>query len=99
MSKRLIIGLLFALLVAAFLSPFASSSPDGLERVAQDKGFYDKQLGQEKIKPAMAGYNLPGIDNQTVSGSAAGVVGTVLTFGVVYTLSKLAARKRGEDNV
>jgi len=40
MSKNEILaGLLIALALAIFLSPFASSHPDGLERVAEDKGF------------------------------------------------------------
>lgn len=32
-------GLGTALLIAGLLSPFASSNPDGLDRVAQDHGF------------------------------------------------------------
>ena len=34
-----IAGLLIAFVLAIVLSPFASSSPDGLEKVGEDKGF------------------------------------------------------------
>ena len=37
----LLAGLGIALVIAIF-SPLASSSPDGLERVAEDKAFVDK---------------------------------------------------------
>jgi cobalt/nickel transport protein len=39
------IGLGASLLVALFLSPFASSSPDGLEKVAETGGFKEKGEG------------------------------------------------------
>jgi len=40
MNKKLLITVfIVAVLIAAILSPFASSYPDGLERVAEDKGF------------------------------------------------------------
>ena len=32
-------GIALSLALAIFLSPFASPHPDGLERVAEDKGF------------------------------------------------------------
>ena len=35
----LLAGLMVAVGLALFASPFASGSPDGLEKVAQDKGF------------------------------------------------------------
>ena len=39
----LVAGLLVALLLAGFVSFYASSDPDGLNRVAQDKGFADTE--------------------------------------------------------
>ena len=53
-------GVGLALLITLF-SPFASSSPDGLNKVAQDKGFHQAEKGPSyEIIP---GYSLPGIDN------------------------------------
>ncbi|MGB3768113.1 MAG: PDGLE domain-containing protein, partial [Phormidesmis sp.] len=41
-GKFFLIGLGVALIIAAVVSPFASSNPDGLERVAEDLGFIDR---------------------------------------------------------
>jgi cobalt/nickel transport protein len=40
-NKFLLAGILISIFVAGFLSFYASSSPDGLEKVAEDKGFLD----------------------------------------------------------
>lgn len=87
MRKRWLIGFAVALMVAAFASPFASSSPDGLEKVAEDKGFLHK--GSSYISSPIPDYLFPGITNEGVATALAGVLGTVLTFGVMYSLSKI----------
>jgi len=78
------IGLLLALAVALF-SPLASSHPDGLERVAEDQGFLDQARGVPfQIIPD---YLFPGIENEAVATILAGVVGTVVVFGLGYGLA------------
>ena len=74
-------------LLLAVLSPLASSSPDGLERVAADKGFIDAQQGSPF--QVIAGYAFPWIHNEVVAKMVAGIVGTVLLFAVVYGLGWL----------
>lgn len=87
------IGLL-ACLVVAFLSPLASSSPDGLERVAENKGFID--LAQEAPFQIIADYVFPGIENEAVATILAGLVGSLILFGVVYSVAwLLKSRRRG----
>lgn len=95
MKKNLLWGLLIALAVAAFLSPFASPYPDGLERVAEDKGFLDLAEGKELIQVFMPDYQFPGIPHEGLATSFAGIIGTLLVFGAVYFLGKALARKRG----
>ena len=80
-------------IVAAFISPFASTHPDGLERVAQDKGFLQKGAGSEVISSPIAHYQFPWVGNEAVAKSVAGVSGTMVTFGAVYGLGKLVKRK------
>jgi cobalt/nickel transport protein len=81
MNRRdILIGLGLALLVAVILSPFASPKPDGLERVAKDKGFIEK--GESK-------YTFPGIHNEKAATAVAGVAGTLVVFGLGYGLAKL----------
>ena len=92
-SKWWLIGLAVCLLVAC-LSPLASSSPDGLERVAEDKGFID--LGQGAPFQVIADYVFPGIQNEALATILAGLIGTLVLFGVAYGLAwLLKSRKRG----
>lgn len=96
MSKRLLLGFAAALLVAAFVSPFASSSPDGLERVAEDKGFLEKGTAYLTASP-IPDYVMPGVAHEGVATGVAGVVGTTLTFGMMYGLGKLIVRKQSDS--
>ena len=86
-------ALIFALFLA-LLSPLASSSPDGLEKVAEDKGFSD--LAREAPFQIIADYVFPGIHNEMLATILAGVIGTLILFAVVYALGWLLVfRKSG----
>jgi len=85
------IGLLVCLVVAC-LSPLASSSPDGLERVAENKGFIN--LGQEAPFQVIADYLFPGIENEAVATILAGLVGSLILFGMVYGMAWLLKSRR-----
>lgn len=90
--KWWLISLLVCLAVAC-LSPLASSSPDGLERVAEDKGFID--LGQEAPFQVIADYVFPGVENEALATILAGLIGTLILFGVAYGIAwLLVLRKR-----
>ncbi|HEX78055.1 MAG TPA: hypothetical protein G4O03_06570 [Dehalococcoidia bacterium] len=73
------IGLFIALSVAC-LAPLASSSPDGLERVAEDKGFWDKAL--EPPYQVIADYMFPGVENEVLATIIAGLIGVLILFGL-----------------
>ena len=91
-SKWWLISLLVCLAVAC-ISPLASSSPDGLERVAEDKGFLG--LGQEAPYQVIADYVFPGIANEALATILAGIIGTLILFSVAYGLAwLLTLRKR-----
>ena len=84
------IGLGIALLLALLLSPFASSSPDGLEKVAETKGFAEKGEGGSFWEHApFKDYILPGIKNEKISKGIAGLTGTLAVFFIVMGLGKL----------
>jgi cobalt/nickel transport protein len=85
------IALLAALLVA-FLSPLASSSPDGLEKVAEDKGFIEEAA--ESPYELMADYLFPGVENEAVATILSGIIGTLAIFGLVYGVSRLLRVKQ-----
>ena len=92
-SKWWLISFVVCLAVAC-LSPLASSSPDGLERVAEDKGFID--LGREAPFQVIADYVLPGIENEALATILAGLIGTLILFGVVYGMAWLVKSRKGE---
>jgi hypothetical protein len=85
-----VIGLMFALGVV-FLSPLASSDPDGLERVAEDAGFLSR--AEDAPYEVMPDYAFPGIENSAVSTIVAGLIGAVLLFGAGYGLAWLLRRR------
>ncbi len=89
------IGLLIALLVVLF-APLASSSPDGLEKVAEDKGFIDAAQGSPYwIVPD---YVFPGIHNEAAATIVAGIIGTLVVFLIAWSIGELLKRKqRGAD--
>ncbi len=90
--KWWLMALLVCLAVASF-SPLASASPDGLERVAEDKGFID--LAHEAPFQVIADYVFPWIENEALATILAGIIGTLVLFGVVYALAwLLVLRKR-----
>jgi cobalt/nickel transport protein len=79
--------LLTAVLVALILSPFASTHPDGLERVAENLAFAEKSNSFAWFSP-MPDYVIHGISDGKISTAMAGVIGTVITFIVVFGLMK-----------
>lgn len=86
-------GLLLAVVVALF-SPLASPHPDGLERVAEDAGFIDR--AEEAPYQFIPDYLFPGIENEAVATILAGIVGTLVMFGVGYGLA-WALRRRSSS--
>lgn len=75
-------GLLLAAALALLVSPFASSSPDGLNKVAIDKGFDDTAAEHALEDSPLAGYGVKGVDNQKISKGLSGLIGVLATFGV-----------------
>lgn len=97
-------GLLVAVLLAVFVSPWASSSPDGLEKVARDKGFAKKA---EDTQPAwkhspLKDYSVSGVRNEKASTGISGLLGVLITvsFAVLVGLFAwgLGVRKRNRED-
>lgn len=91
-----IAGLGVALLIAVFLSPFASSDPDGLDRVSQDLEFEDRAIDDAPAKKlpfynVLEEYAVRGVPEQ-VATPLAGLIGTLATFGLAWGIGKLVIR-------
>ncbi|HNQ50864.1 MAG TPA: PDGLE domain-containing protein [Candidatus Omnitrophota bacterium] len=92
-KKEILFGLLAALFLAMALSPFASSFPDGLERVAEDKGFLEKGEAEPVVASPVPDYSWPGVKSEKLATSAAGVAGTLLVFGAACGFGALLKKK------
>lgn len=90
-GMRWVWGGLAVALVLALLSPLASPYPDGLERVAEDLGFIER--AQEPLYEVIPDYVFPGISNEALATVAAGIVGTLIVYGVAVGLAALFRRK------
>jgi hypothetical protein len=90
----LVTGLLVALLLAGVLSYYASSSPDGLDRVAEDHGFAGAERPHASDDSPLAGYDTAGIGDERLSRGTAGVVGSLVVLVLAGGLA-LVVRRRG----
>lgn len=102
MSKRLsirmftVLALAVAVGLATAVSPFASASPDGLEKVAEKKAFLDDgRLHSVQDDSPIPDYAFPGIENERVATGVAGFVGTLGVFALGYGLAFVLGRRRG----
>ena len=94
-------GLLVALALAFFVSPEASSKPDGLNKVAIDEGFADEEAAHDLEDGPLAGYGVEGVDDERLGTGLAGVTGVAVTFlvaGGIVLLVRLAARRRADND-
>jgi cobalt/nickel transport protein len=93
-KKEIIFALLVAVALALLISPFASQQPDGLERVAGNKGFLEKTGPKPVVTSPIADYLWPGIKNAKLATSIAGLAGTLVVFGFGYCIARLMQRFR-----
>jgi hypothetical protein len=93
---HLFIGLALVLAVGlgVFASPYASSSPDGLEKVAETKGFVDDgRLHALQESSPVPDYAFPGVDDPRLGTALAGLAGTLLVALVGTAVVALARRR------
>lgn len=94
-KKDIYTGLFIALVLSGAISMFASGRPDGLEKVAKDKGFLEK--GQKSIFTSpLSGYLWPGVKNERLATSISGIAGTLVVFGFGYGLAVLLRRRKNK---
>lgn len=91
-------GLAASLLLAGVVSFYASASPDGLEKVAADKGFDAKAEEHAAADSPLADYGVEGITDGRLSGGLAGVIGVGATVvagtGIFWAVR---SRRTAED--
>jgi hypothetical protein len=87
----LAVGIGIALLITLF-SPFASSKPDGLERVAENEGFITQ--AEDAPYEVIADYVFPWVDNEDVATILAGIVGVLIVTSISLTAAFVLWRVR-----
>lgn len=89
-----ITGIVISLLIATFLSPFASTFPDGLEKVAERLGFAEKATEAINSKFfVIKDYSISFTDNEFWKGALAGLFGVLIVlavFGIIFLVYKIS---------
>lgn len=86
------IGLVLSLLLAGIVSFYASSEPDGLEKVAQDNGFIGTAQDSANASLPTADYGIAGVESERLSVGLAGILGVAVMAIVAFGLFAWLAR-------
>jgi mannose/fructose/N-acetylgalactosamine-specific phosphotransferase system component IID len=81
-----VVGVLVTVVIAVVVSQFASSSPDGLEYVADQQGFIDQAEEHELADAPLADYGENLESESTISTAIAGFVGVTAALAVGFGL-------------
>jgi hypothetical protein len=91
-------GLLVAIGLAMLVSGLASSSPDGLNKVAEDHGLAANASQHLFENGPLAGYAVKGVNGDRLSTGISGLIGVLVTFGIGLALfALLRAMRSGGD--
>lgn len=85
---------LVAIALAGGASYYASTQPDGLEKVAEEEGFLDTAKDSAVADSPLSDYGILGLDNERLSVGLAGVIGVTATALVALALFTLLRKKR-----
>jgi cobalt/nickel transport protein len=92
--KFIVMGVLVSALLAGGASFYASSNPDGLEKVAEDIGFINTAKDNANSDTTLADYGVKGIENERLSVGVSGLIGVVATGAISGGLFLLLRRKK-----
>jgi cobalt/nickel transport system permease protein len=92
-------GLVTSLVLAGFVSFYASANPDGLEKVAADKGIDKKAEEHASADSPLADYGVKDVTNARLSGGLAGVIGVGTTVVAGSAVFWAVRRRRTGDDV
>ncbi|MGB8940483.1 MAG: energy-coupling factor ABC transporter permease [Streptomyces sp.] len=95
--KVWIAGLVASLVLAGFVSFYASADPDGLEKVAHDKGIDKKAEEHASSDSPLADYGVKDITDARISGGLAGVIGVGVTVVAGTAVFWSLRRRRTAD--
>ncbi|MFJ3304814.1 energy-coupling factor ABC transporter permease [Streptomyces sp. NPDC086549] len=95
--KLWITGLVTSLVLAGFVSFYASADPDGLMKVAHDQGIDRKAEQHASDGSPLAHYGVKDVSDARLSGGLAGVIGVGVTVVAGSTVFWAVRRRRTQD--
>ncbi|MFD8567606.1 energy-coupling factor ABC transporter permease [Streptomyces sp. NPDC057694] len=95
--KIWITGLITSLVLAGFVSFYASANPDGLEKVAHDKGIDQKAKPHASSDSPLADYGVKDVTDARLSGGLAGIIGVGVTVVAGSGIFWALRRRRTSD--
>jgi cobalt/nickel transport system permease protein len=90
-----LVGLAIAIALA-IASPLASTHPDGLEWVAGQQGFLES--AQKPVYQIIPDYVLPGVSNEALATILAGILGTLLVFGIAAAVAYTRRNRKASQD-
>ena len=90
-AAAVIVGLLILVV------PFASTLPDGLERVARTFGFEYRANVPASFSTPLKEYSVPGMESLGGASTVAGLVGAVVVFGFSFLVARLLVPKDRQE--
>jgi cobalt/nickel transport system permease protein len=88
-------GMVVALGLVIFISPYACSWPDGLDKVARQFGF--EGHAATLIKTWIPDYKTPGISSTGIATAVAGAIGTLIMFGLACVVGRLLVKNEARS--
>ena len=93
-----LIGIFAAIIIAMFVSPFASSNPDGLDKVAESYGFVEKAKNVISDKFFLIpDYSFKPAGDSLWQTSLSGLFGVLIVlaiFGIIFLIYKADVKNK-----
>jgi cobalt/nickel transport protein len=88
------LGVFVTLVLAGVVSYYASGDPDGLEKVAEEKGFLADATDHGLGDSPLADYGVSGIADDRLSIALAGTIGVFLMLALSTLMFKFLAKRK-----
>lgn len=93
-NRFLALGIFVTLILASVVSFYASGDPDGLEKVAEEKGFLDDAVDHSLGNSPLADYGVSAVTDDRLSIALAGSFGVILMLVGTTLLFKFLAKRK-----
>jgi cobalt/nickel transport protein len=93
-NRFLYLGIFVTLVLASIVSYYASGDPDGLEKVAEEKGFLEDATEHGLGDSPFADYGVSGVADERLSIALAGAFGVILMLGISTVMFKFLAKRK-----